>query len=99
MLLSGAFGALGPPKSVRHQPGSVKLINTPVPSSLVPKSVVNLSRAALLAERLYLFQYFIRMSKVTAVQDQIASLFGHKLCGEITDASARTGDERPFTFH
>jgi hypothetical protein len=32
------------------------------------------------------------------VQDQIASLFGHKLCGEITDTSARTGDERPFTF-
>ena len=50
MLLSGAFGAWGPPKSVRHHPGSVKLINTPVPSSLVPKSVVNLSRAALLAE-------------------------------------------------
>jgi len=28
------------------------------------------------AECLYLFQYFLRMSKGTAVQDPIASLFG-----------------------
>ena len=47
---AGALGACGPPRSVLHQPGSVRLIITSVPFSLDPKSIVILSRAALLAE-------------------------------------------------
>ena len=50
IALSGAFGACGPPRSVLHQPGSVRLIITSVPSTVWPRSMVILSSAALLAE-------------------------------------------------
>ena len=50
IALSGALGACGPPRSVRHQPGSVRLIITSVPCTRLPRSMVILSSAALLAE-------------------------------------------------
>ena len=50
ITLSGSFGAFGPPKSVLHHPGSVKFMQTSVPSSLLARSFVTLSKAALLAE-------------------------------------------------
>lgn len=49
ITVSTAFGAFGPPRSVRHHPGSVKLIMTFVPSRRDARSFVNLSSAALLA--------------------------------------------------
>ena len=48
--LSGALGACGPPRSVRHQPGSVMFMHISVPLYFDARSIVTLSRAALLAE-------------------------------------------------
>ena len=44
-MLSNKLGALVPPKSVLHYPGSAKDIITSVPSNLYPKSRVALSKA------------------------------------------------------
>ena len=50
IALSGALGALGPPRSVLHQPGSARFMATPVPPSLEAMSFVILSSAAFAAE-------------------------------------------------
>ena len=57
--LSGAFGAPFPSRSVLHQPGSTRLIITSDPSTVVPKFLVTLSKAA---HRLVLSVFYWHLS-------------------------------------
>ena len=46
-----------------------------------------------------LVQYFFRMRKAAAVQNQIAALLRHEFGGQIPDSSGGAGYQRPFSFY